>query len=75
VVIDGREIELQKLFVNLKEIMCSSCGKEVDVDILVKSGSDSRKVNAFASMSGCRTSIKKKEGYYIVHISGYACCV
>lgn len=74
-VIDGREIELQELFVNLKEIMCSSCGKEVDVDILVKSGSDSRKVNAFASMSGCRASIEKKEGYYIVHISGYACCV
>jgi len=73
--IDGRETELQELFVKLKEIMCSSCGKEVDVDILVKSGSDSRKVNAFASMSGCRTRIEKKEGHYIVHISGYACCV
>jgi len=73
--IDAREIELQELFVKLKEIMCSSCSEEVNVDILVKSGSDSRKVNAFASMSGYRTSIEKKEGYYLVHISGYACCV
>ena len=74
-VIDAREIELQELFLNLKEMICSSCVKEVAVDVLVKSGSDSRKVNAFASMSGYRTSIEKKEGYYVVHISGYACCV
>jgi hypothetical protein len=73
--IDGRGIELRKLLVELKEIMCSSCGKEADIDILVKSYSDSKKLSAFALMSGYKTSIEKKEEYCIVRISGHACCV
>jgi len=73
--IDAREIELRKLFVKLKEIMCSYCGNEVDIDILVKSYSDSKKLSTFALMSGCKTSIEKKEEYCIVRISGNACCV
>lgn len=73
--IDAREIGLSELFVELRELMCSSCGKEVDIDILVKGYSDSRKLSTFALMSGCRTNIEKKEEYYIVRISGHACCV
>lgn len=74
-VIDAREIELQELFVNLKEIMCSSSGKEVVADIRVRGYGDAKKVTAFASMSGCQTRIENKGEYCIVHISGYACCV
>jgi len=73
--LDARKIEMLELFVKLKEIMCSSCGKEVDIDILVKNYSDSRKLSTFALMSGCKTSIEKKEEYCIVRISGHACCV
>jgi hypothetical protein len=73
--LDARDIELRELFVKLREIMCTSCGKDVAVDVLIKSYTDSRKVVAFASMSGCRTSVEKKEEYCIVHISGNACCV
>lgn len=73
--IDAREIELSGLFVELKELMCSYRGKEVDIDILVKGHCDSRKLSAFALMSGCMANIEKKEEYCIVHISGHACCV
>jgi len=75
VIIDAREIELKVLFVRLRELMRSRCGQDIAVDILVESYSDSRKVTAFASMSGCQTSTEKKAEYYIVHVSGNACCV
>jgi len=38
--IDAREIELQELFVRLREIMCNSSGKEVMVDVLISDDSD-----------------------------------
>jgi hypothetical protein len=73
--IDARDMALRELFVKLREIMYASCGKDVAVDILIKSYTDAGKVTSFASMSGCRTSIEKKGEYCIVHISGHACCV
>ena len=66
---------MREVFEKLKEIMCSFSGKEVDIEILVKSYGDSRKLSTFALMSGCKTRIEKKEEYCIVRISGYACCV
>ena len=73
--IDAREIELQELFVKLREIMCTSSGEEVMVDVLITDCSASRKVTSFASMSGYRTSVENKGEHCVVHISGYACCV
>ena len=73
--IDAREIELQELFVRLREIMCNSSGKEVMVDVLISDDSDCRKVTSFASMSGYRTTVENKEEHCVVRISGYACCV
>jgi len=73
--IDARDIELRELFVKLKEIMCSSCGQEVEIAILVKTYNDSKRLSTFALMSGCKTSIEKKDEYCVVRISGYACCV
>jgi hypothetical protein len=75
VTIDAREIELKELFVRLRELMRSHCGQDLAVDVLVGSYSDSKKVTAFASMSGCQTSTEKKAEYFIVHVTGIACCV
>ncbi|RPI36354.1 MAG: hypothetical protein EHM54_05925 [Nitrospiraceae bacterium] len=75
VIIDAREIGLKELFIRLREFMRSRCGQDIAVDVLVESYSDSMKVTAFASLSGCQTSTEKKAEYYIVHVSGIACCV
>lgn len=74
-IIDAREIALKELFIKLREFMKSRCGEDIAVDVLTGSYSDSKKVTAFASLSGCQTSTEKKAEYYIVHISGNACCI
>jgi hypothetical protein len=74
-VLDGRDIELVQLFEKLREILIASLGSEIFVDVLVRTTIDSRKVRAFAAMSGCNTLIEERNGHYIVHISGNACCV
>ena len=74
-IIDAREIGLKELFIRLRELLRSRCGEDIAVDVLVENYSDSQKVTAFASLSGCQTSTEKKAEYYIVHVSGSACCV
>jgi hypothetical protein len=72
--VDGREISLTELFLRLKELFDAQCGMDVDVDVFVGNFRDSKKVSAFAAMSGCRTDLAKREGFYIVRITGSVCC-
>jgi hypothetical protein len=74
-VIDGREMELRELFLKLRERLAARCGKEVSIDILLRTYSDAKKVSAFAAMSGCLANIEKNENSYVVHIIGNVCCV
>jgi hypothetical protein len=72
--IDAREIELFDLFLQLKEMFAAQCGLEVDLDILVGTLRDSKKVSAFAAMSGCQTETLKRDDFYLVRITGSICC-
>ena len=72
--IDAREIELFDLFLQLKDMFAAQCGFEVDLDILVENLNDSKKVSTFAAMSGCQTETLKRDGFYLVRITGSICC-
>jgi hypothetical protein len=72
--IDARDLELHDLLNKLKEILASSRGCDVDIEILVNSTTDTKKITAFVSMSGCSTDIDKKNNYYIIHVKGNICC-
>ncbi len=74
-VIDAREMKLLELFSKLKTLFEARCGHEVAVEVMIGTYRDSKRITAFASMSGCQTNTEKKEGYYIVRISGNVCCV
>jgi hypothetical protein len=74
-ILDGRDIELVELFKKLREILLATLGTEIFIDVIVRTTGDSRKVRAFAAMSGCNTLIEERDGHYVVHISGSACCV
>jgi len=74
-VIDAREFEGTSLFIKLKEVLASYCGKDVFIEILLNSLQDAKRVMTFASMSGCKSEIGEKEGYYTVTISGTVCCI
>jgi len=73
--IDARDMKLQELFIQLREIFASLVGKDVAIDISMGSLTDAQKAAAFATMSGCKTDIEKKEDFFIVHITGQVCCV
>ena len=73
--IDAREIDQQDLLVRLKEELSSRHGCDnVQIDIMVGTEVDAKKINAFVSMSGCMAEIAKKDNYYIIHIRGIPCC-
>lgn len=72
--IDARELEITELLKKLKEILSSQRCGEVNVDLNVKTAADAKKIEAFASMSGCSTKIDKKDNYYLVHVKGNPCC-
>jgi len=74
-VIDARKMELHELFMKLKNFFHDRCGQELNVDVMIDTYHNAKRIAAFSSMSGCRTNIEKKEGYYFVHITGSACCV
>lgn len=71
---DTKELELKELFLKLKDILASKLGKEVFIKICVYSLSDAAKIKAFVTMSGCQIKVDKKEGCYILHITGCPCC-
>ncbi|MEJ2684220.1 MAG: hypothetical protein P8Z71_07480 [Candidatus Sulfobium sp.] len=72
--IDAREIELLDLLLQLKDLFAAQCGLEVNVDVLVGDFRDSKKISAFAAMSGCQTEIQERDGCYLVRITGSICC-
>ena len=72
--IDARESGLDKALTKLKDTLSSGHGCSVSLNITVNTNADAKKVRAFAGMSGCRTSVDKKEGSYIIHIEGAPCC-
>ncbi|MCK5504140.1 MAG: hypothetical protein KAJ10_03210 [Thermodesulfovibrionia bacterium] len=73
--LDTKELELKELFIELKDILTSKLGKEVSIRICVYSQSEAAKIKAFITMSGCQIKVDKKEGCYILHITGCPCCV
>ncbi|MBC8412800.1 MAG: hypothetical protein ISR96_10835 [Nitrospira sp.] len=72
---DSKETALRDIFLQLKDILVTKLGKEVDIEIMVYTPGEAKKVKTFASMSGCRIEIDKLESYYIIHITGSPCCV
>lgn len=72
--IDAREIELLDLLLQLRELFAAQCGLEVNVDVLVGDFRNSKKVSAFAAMSGCQTETVERDGCYLVRITGSICC-
>ncbi len=75
-VIDARTLNSQELFIKLKEILASQIGKDVFIEIMLNTQSETKRLKAFVSMSGCQTTdVEKKEGYYVMCIKGSPCCV
>ena len=72
--IDARELGLQELLKQFKEILSSSRECFLTLDIMVNTASDAQKVKGFATMSGCTAVIDKKDNYYIIHVTGNPCC-
>jgi len=73
--LDARGLGSRELFVKLKELLSSQCGRDVFIEVMVASYQDARQGRAFVSMSGCRADIQEKEGYYVLLISGNVCCI
>ncbi len=71
--IDARKLDQQELFARIKEMLSRVCG-EVSIEILVGTSAEANKIKAFASMSGCRTGVEKKDDYYIINLNGNPCC-
>jgi hypothetical protein len=72
--LDANNETLESIFLKLKEILASKLGSEVSIKVLTNSQADANKLKAFVSMSGCQTTLDKKDECYIIHITGSPCC-
>lgn len=75
-VIDAREIWPHEILTKLKKIFEEYREKEIDIEILIKTQSDAKRIKAFAAMSGYNANVEAKNGYFSTHITGISCgCV
>lgn len=73
--IDAREIDQRDILVRLKDELSSRHGCDnVQIDVMVSTEVDAKKIKGFVSMSGCRAEIDKKDNCYIICIRGIPCC-
>jgi hypothetical protein len=72
--VDGRTLDLKELLLRMREVLADHVGHEVSVEVLLSGPAETKRLRAFVSMSGCQTTVEKKEDYYIVHITGSVCC-
>lgn len=72
--LDATQGNLEEVFLKLKEMLASKLGSDVSIIVQAGSQADAKKVQAFASMSGCQTSVDKRDEWYIIHITGSPCC-
>jgi hypothetical protein len=73
-IIDARTLDLKQLLLRMRDVLSDSVGREVSVEVLLSTADETKRLRAFVSMSGCLTTVEKKEDYYIVHITGSVCC-
>jgi len=72
--IDARKLDQQELFARLKEILSKKDCGEISIEIMAGTSAEANRIKAFASMSGCRTGIDKKDDCFIIHLKGNPCC-
>ncbi len=73
-IVDARTIASRELLLRMRDLLADHCGREVSVEVFLAGEGDAKRLRAFVSMSGCKTIVEKKEGYYIVRITGNVCC-
>lgn len=71
--IDGRGISVEDTMKKMREIARTQCGTAVDLEVEVDTKEDAMKIKGFASMTGCKVEIKKKNTGYLMNISGTSC--
>jgi hypothetical protein len=72
--IDARSLDLKELLLRMREVLSDRVGQEVSVEVLLNTSDETKKLRAFVSMSGCSTTVERKEDYYVVNIKGSVCC-
>jgi hypothetical protein len=73
-IVDARTLDTRELLLRMRDVLADHCGREVSVEVFLSSDRETKRLKAFVSMSGCQTIVEKKEGYYIVRITGSVCC-
>jgi hypothetical protein len=73
-IVDGRILETRELLLQMRDVLAGNCGQEVCIEVYLTREAETKRLKAFVSMSGCQTIIEKKEGYYVVRITGSVCC-
>lgn len=71
--IDGRDMIIEDLLLELRDIVRNQCAGEANVEVLVSVREDAVKVKGFASMSGCDVHVAQNDDGYLLKISGGAC--
>ncbi len=73
-IVDARTLETRELLLRMRDVLADHCGQEVFIEVFLSGEGETKRLKAFVSMSGCQTVVERKEGYYIVHITGNVCC-
>ncbi|MEW6674680.1 MAG: sulfurtransferase TusA family protein [Nitrospirota bacterium] len=72
-IIDVRGLKDPELFKKFKEALSSQCTTDVFIEVMVSTKEYAKKIQAFASMSGCTTEVEEKNGYWAVRVRGGTC--
>lgn len=71
--IDARGKAHPETLKQIRQHFAANCSGFVDLKILVQTHAYAMILNDFASMSKCDSDIEKKDGHFIINISGDSC--
>ena len=71
--IDARDKAHPETFREIRRYITANCVGYVDLQVLVQTHAYAMIINDIASMSKCASDIKKRDGHFIINISGDSC--
>ena len=71
--IDGKNQSIEEVLIKVRDTVRSQPTGESDVEVYVETRDHAVKVKAFATMSGNTVDISRKDGGYLIRVTGGSC--
>jgi len=71
--IDVRGLRGRQIFMRIRDTFKLYCSRDMQAEILTEDPKSIPKIKAFVAMSGARSMVTEKDGYWSIQVDGDAC--